>query len=248
MVNLKIEHLLGELNKDNIEEIKPVLSKYVKLVLMGLGESEEQLSCEQVDEIHKLMTMRYEFREEAKLAEDLKLVAKVKKAYDELLHHITREGYIYDAIKLTSDALKGIGGHARLAKLRILNKKNTKYFQSEKYLEDLKKELYIALEKKSAEGIMAELYLVTGIINSVAYSLMEESQEHGRSVIQLLTDYKSGKTKSIDEFKEDGHIEELKVKLDSKYGKELQRRIYLWDKLTLGLKSPYFLEELYKEL
>ena len=75
----------------------------------------------------------------------------------------------------------------------------------------------------------------------------KKSQEHGINVISILTDPKTKRGKSIEEFNNEPHLEEIRVKLKREYGIELQRRIYSWENLTRKLQDHYYLENLFNE-
>lgn len=51
----------------------------------------------------------------------------------------------------------------------------------------------------------------------------------------------------IEEFEKEPHLAELKIKMRSEFGIELQRRIYSWDNVTRKLEDHYYLENLYEE-
>ncbi len=63
----------------------------------------------------------------------------------------------------------------------------------------------------------------------------------------MLTDYKTKKMKSLEEFESETYLDELKIKMKSEFGIELQRRVYLWDNLTRKLQDHYYIENLYEE-
>ena len=95
---------------------------------------------------------------------------------------------------------------------------------------------------------MLKSFHVLGFIHSVQFDLEERSQEHGRSVIGFLTDFKTNELKSVQQFQTEDHIPEVKSTVSKGYGIELQRRIYMWKSLTLIFTSPYALEKMYKEM
>lgn len=116
------------------------------------------------------------------------------------------------------------------------------------HLKDLKAEFYKHLKPYAHKGFYEEQFVITGLIHIIKFYLEEDSQEHGRTVISILTDYKSDKIKSVEEFNSETHIEEISTKLKREYGIELQRRVYSWDNLTRKLEDHYYLEKLYEDM
>ena len=115
-------------------------------------------------------------------------------------------------------------------------------------VEVLKRECYNLMEQRAVVGLHAQIFHVLGFVHSIQFDLEERSQEHGRVVIGLLTDFKTGELRSVQQFQAEDHISEVKSMVSKGYGIELQRRIYMWKSLTLIFTSPYALEKMYKEI
>lgn len=234
----EIKGLLNELNCENIEMLKPQITRKVNQLILSIYD--DSISDLELEEMCKLMIVKEEFREEARqdnngLFEGM-LINNFIKAYDEFLDELAVEGYISDAIDLISDSLKSIGGRFRGLKLIKKGVKDKKYLNSIEYLNDLKDEFYVHLKSYATKDFYEEYFVVTGLIHTIKFYLEEKSQEHGRTIISMLTDPKTKRGKSIEEFK---------VKLKREYGIELQRRLYSWDNLTRNLQDHYYLENLF---
>ncbi|MDR3597200.1 hypothetical protein [Clostridium sp.] len=245
----EIKKLLNELNCENVEAIKPQIIRNMNQLILSI--SDDNISDSELEEISNLIIVREEFREKARqdnngLYEGV-LINSFIEAYEEFLKEIIKKDYISDAIELIADSLKSIGG--RLRGFRLLKKgaRNREYLSSIEHFSDLKNEFYTHLNSYASKGVHEEYFVVTGLIHAIKFDLEEKSQEHGRFIISMLTDYKTKRGKSIDEFNSEPHLEEIKVKLKREYGIELQRRIYSWDNLTRKLQDHYYLENIFNE-
>lgn len=245
----EIKDLLAELNSENIEKLKPQITRKVNQLILSIYD--EDISDLELEKMCKLIVAREEFRGEArqnnnKLLEGI-LISSFTNVYDEFINEIESGEYIEDGIEIISEALKSIGGRWRGIRLFGNGIKDRRYLNSIKYLEDLKSEFYAHLKWYAKRGFNEEQLIVNGLINTIKFDLEEKSQEHGRYIISMLTDHKTKKGKSIDEFNEEDHLKEIKVKLKREYGIELQRRIYSWNKLTSKLQDHYYLEDLFEK-
>lgn len=245
----EIKDLLTELNSENIEELKPKIMRKVNQLILSIYD--ENISDLELEKMYELIVMREEFREEVRKNSNGALegifISNFIKAYEEFIDEIEAGQYIEDGIEIISEALKSIGGRWRGMKLIENGIKDRKYLSSIKYLEDLKSEFYDYLKLHAKRGFNEEQLIVNGLISTIKFDLEEKSQEHGRYIISMLTDHKTKREKSIDEFNEENHLEEVKVKLKREYETELQRRIYSWNKLTSKLQDHYYLENLFKK-
>ncbi|SHJ13131.1 hypothetical protein SAMN02745163_01379 [Clostridium cavendishii DSM 21758] len=247
----EIKDLLNKLNSENIEELKPNLIRKVNELVLNIND--DNISDDELDMLYNFFIMREELRrevsenisEEDSLMEGL-LIENFIKEFEEFISEFENKDYISDAIELINTSIRSIGGIARGYRLV------KKYAPSEdidrvQYLMELKSEFYKQLRAYSSKGIYEEHFVICGLINVIRFELEEKSQEHGRHVISMLTDYRTKKMKSLEEFERENHLGELKTKMTVEFGKELQRRIYLWDSLTRKLQDHYYLENLYEE-
>lgn len=243
----EIKNLLNELNSENIKELKPSLIRKVNELILKIND--DNISDSELEELCNFFIMREEFRKEASkensLIEGL-LIENFIKAFDEFIDEITNKDYIADAIELINSSIRSIGGIARGFRL-VKKYAPPKEVNSIQYLIELKDEFYKQLRSYSSKGIYEEQFVICGLINIIKFELEEQSQEHGRYVISMLTDHKTKKMKTFEEFEKEIHLDELKIKMKREYGIELQRRVYLWDKLTRKLQDHYYLENLYEK-
>lgn len=243
----EIKDLLNKLNSENIEELKPSLIRKVNELILNIND--DNISDSELEMLCNFFifreNLRKEVRKESSLMEGL-LIESFIKAFDEFINEINNNEYISDAIELINMSIRSIGGIARGYRLM---KKYTKFedINNIEYLIELKDEFYKQLRSYSSKGIHEEQFVICGLINVIKFELEEKSQEHGRYVISMLTDYETKNMKSIEEFEKEPHLDELKIKIKEEFGIELQRRVYLWDNLTRKLQDHYYLENLYEE-
>lgn len=243
----EIKDLLNKLNSENVEELKPILIRKVNEIILNIND--DNICDSELESLCNFFITREEFRKEARKEDSLiegLLIENFIKAFDEFIDEINNKDYISDAIELTNTSIRSIGGIAR--GYRLMKKyAQTKESNNAQYLMDLKNEFYKQLRSYSSKGIYEEQFVICGLINIIKFELEEKSQEHGRYVISMLTDYKTKKMKSFEEFETETHLDELKIKMKREFGIELQRRVYLWDALTRKLQDHYYLENLYEE-
>ncbi|WP_315081223.1 hypothetical protein [uncultured Clostridium sp.] len=244
----EIKDLLNKLNSTNIKDLKPTLTRKVNELILNIND-DNMSDCE-LEELCDFFitreTLKEEARQEDSLSEGL-LIENFIKAFDAFIEEINTKEYISDAIDLTNTAIRSIGGIAR--GFRLLKKYAPKegVINNVQYLIELKDEFYKQLRAYGTKGIYEEHFVICGLINTIKFELEEHLQEHGRFVISMLTDYKTQKLKSFEEFENEPHLDELKVKMKGEFGIELQRRVYLWDNLTRKLTDHYYLENLYEK-
>lgn len=243
----ELKNLLNELNAENLEELKGKLNRKINELILRINDN--SYSDSELESLCNFFITREEIRKEASddksLIEGL-LIENFIKAFDEFVVNIINKGYIHDALDLTNTSIRSIGGIARgyrLMRKYVVPKSDN----NEQYLAELKEEFYKQLRSYSGRGIYEEQFVILGLINIIEFELEEKSQEHGRYVISMLTDYKNKRIKSFEEFESENHLDESKIKMKREYGIELQRRMYLWDSLTRRLQDHYYLENLYDE-
>ncbi|MBN1039370.1 hypothetical protein DVW12_11735 [Clostridium botulinum] len=248
----EIKDLLNKLNSETIDDLKPTLTRKVNELILNIND-DNMSDCE-LEELCDFFitreTLREEVRQEDSLSEGL-LIENFIKAFDTFIEEINTKEYVSDAINLTNTAIRSIGGIARGFRLMKKYALKEDVIKNHQYLIELKEEFYKQLRSYSTKGLYEEHFVICGLINTIKFDLEEHSQEHGQFVISILTDYETQKLKSPKEFEEehsDEHsLDNIKNKMKSEFGIELQRRIYSWDNLTRKLTDHYYLENLYKE-
>ncbi|GAA0076117.1 hypothetical protein UT300005_04950 [Clostridium sp. CTA-5] len=246
----EIKDLLNELNSKNIDKLKPTLIRKINEIILNI--SDNNMSDSDLESLCNFFIVREDLRKEVKkedaLIEGL-LIENFIKIFDEFIEKINTKEYIADAIKLTNTSIRSIGGIARGYRLmkKYTLSKDINNVNNVEYLIELKDEFYKQLRSYSSKGIYEEQFVIFGLINVIKFELEEQLQEHGRYVISMFTDYKTKKMKSFEEFENEPHLDQFKVKMKREFGIELQRRVYLWTSLTGKLQDHYYLENLYEE-
>ncbi|KAI3346587.1 hypothetical protein FDB55_03980 [Clostridium botulinum] len=248
----EIKDLLNKLNSTNIDDLKPTLTRKVNELILNIND-DNMSDCELEELCDFFITreaLREEVRQEDSLSEGL-LIENFIKAFDTFIEEINTKEYVSDAIDLTNTAIRSIGGIARGFRLMKKYALKEDVIKNHQYLIELKEEFYKQLRSYSTKGLYEEHFVICGLINTIKFDLEEHSQEHGQFVISILTDYETQKLKSPKEFEEehsDEHsLDNIKNKMKSEFGIELQRRIYSWNNLTRKLTDHYYLENLYNE-
>ncbi|AIY77016.1 hypothetical protein COL11_11890 [Bacillus anthracis] len=240
-----IEKIVDELTADNLEERKALLKNHI--LLMKYGMEHHELKEEEMTEILKWVQGRDQLRKDVPELRDLHLIKKFQAVLDEFIHSIISNGYVEDAVEILESVLKSMGAVAHIVKIMFVGKMKVNR-NSLEMVEVLKRECYTLMEQRAVVGLHAQIFHVLGFVHSIQFDLEERSQEHGRVVISLLTDFKTDELKSVQQFQTEDHIQEVKSMVSKGYGIELQRRIYMWKSLTLIFTSPYALEKMYKEM
>lgn len=203
----EIKDLLNKLNSENIEELKPSLIRKVNELILNIND--DNISDGELEMLCNFFIMRENLRKEVRkensLIEGL-LIENFIKVFDEFINEINNKDYISDAIELINTSIRSIGGIAR--GYRLMKKyAPSKDINSVQYLIELKDEFYKQLRSYSSKGIHEEQFVICGLINVIKFELEEKSQEHGRYVISMLTDYKTKKMKSLEEFESETHLD-----------------------------------------
>ncbi|KAB2450852.1 hypothetical protein F8160_02700 [Bacillus sp. CH126_4D] len=240
-----IEQIVDSLTADNFEEGKSLLKNHI--LLMKYGMEHHELKEEEMTEVLKWVQGRDQLTKGVPELRDLHLVKKFQALLDEFIHSIISNGYVEDAVEILESVLKSMGAVAHIVKIMFVGKRTVNR-NSLEMVEELKRECYSLMEQRAAVGLHAQIFHVLGFVHSIQFDLEERSQEHGRTVIGLLTDFKTKELKSVQQFQNEEHIPEVKNMVSKEYGIELQRRIYMWKSLTLIFTSPYALEKMYKEI
>ncbi|QIW21693.1 hypothetical protein [Bacillus thuringiensis] len=240
-----IEQIVDSLTPDNLEEGKSLLKNHI--LLMKYGMEHHELKEEEMTEVLKWVQGRNQLREDVPELRDLHLIKKFQVVLDEFIHSIISNGYVEDAVEVLESVLKSMGAVAHIVKIMFVSKRIVNR-NSLEMVEELKRECYNLMEQRAVVGLHAQIFHVLGFVHSIQFDLEERSQEHGRSVIGFLTDFKTNELKSVQQFQNEEHIPEVKNMVSKEYGIELQRRIYIWKSLTLIFTSPYALEKMYKEI
>ncbi|OSX97432.1 hypothetical protein BTJ45_05922 [Bacillus mycoides] len=240
-----IEKIVDSLTADNLEEGKALLKNHI--LLMKYGMEHHELKEEEMTKILQWVQGRDQLREDVPELRDLHLVKKFQAVLDEFIHSIISNGYVEDAVEILESVLKSMGAVAHIVKIMFIGKMTVNR-NSLEMVEVLKRECYNLMEQRAAVGLHAQIFHVLGFVHSIQFDLEERSQEHGRTVIGFLTDFKTKELKSVQQFQNEEHISEVKNMVSKEYGIELQRRIYMWKSLTLIFTNPYALEKMYKEI
>lgn len=226
--------MLSQLNHDNIAEMKNKLIKYTKLIALSF-DKDEDLSCDQIDKIYELVErLKSEHHYDSFGAS---LTENFEEAFDILSTSVINNGFVEDMIELTLDFLKLIGGGARGHKLLLQINGNPGSLHNQETFFQLRKEFYKQIDLKSSEGYYQRIFLIRGLVQSVDLELESRLRQHGSVLISLLEG-----TNTTEDF---NNVRSWHNQwFDKNYVKELQRRIYLWDKLTIKLKNEFSIEEL----
>lgn len=247
----EIKDLLSQLNNENVQELKPILIRKFNKLILSIDD-DINISDLELESIYDILIIREQVREDARKEDNSLLeglfINNFIKSYDEFINEIVNKDYISDAVEITLSSVRSIGGLVRSFRLMKNIKTNRKYINSMEHLNDLKAEFYNHLKLYAHKGFYEERFVVSGLIHIIKFDLEEQSQEHGRYIISMLTDHKTNKMKSLEEFNNEHHIEEISIKLKREYGIELQRRIYSWNNLTRKLEDHYYLEKLYEDM
>lgn len=236
MIEDEMRNLVSSLNKNNINEVKKDLIKYLDILTLSLDEKDAELSSDKINRIYNIMEVRKTFRSENKIGTNLILFNEFIDKFYSLLDDIKSKGYLQDSVEIASDFLKGIGGINREFKLLVINEKIEDYVYSKEHLSDLKKEIKSLLYERVYQSIYEEIYTIVGLTYSIRFNLEEKCKEYGRIVLSLL------------ELEDEISKNELKKILHNEYALELQRRVYYWDKAAMGLKNHYYIEKLYEHI
>jgi hypothetical protein len=240
-----IGEIVDSLTPDNLEEGKSLLKKHI--LLMKYGMEHHELKEEEMTEVLRWVQGREQLRENVPELRDLHLVKKFQAVLDEFLNSIISNGYVEDAVEILEGLLKSMGALAQIVKIMFVGKMTVNR-NSLEMVEVLKRECYNLMEQRATVGLHAQIFHVLGFVHSIQFDLEEKSQEHGRIVIGILTDFKTNELKSVQQFQQEDRIPEVKSMVSKEYGIELQRRVYMWKSLTLVFTNPYALENMYKEI
>lgn len=231
----EMKKLISQLNEENIDDIKPKLDRYIKLQVLGLDD--EKIPDEKLQKMIKLNEVRDELLDEEE-DEDYLLIEKFKLMYNEFYNQLIKDKddkNIENVIQITKAALNSIGGRGR--KLRIFtDAKDLSYLKSKQCAEDLKKELFCRMEQVVREKIMDEPFLIIGLIHTIKFYLNEDLQDCSKTIISVLKREKEKEVQSL--------INQYEF-FNKEYVIELERAIYLWDKLTLDMRSHFIINEMY---
>jgi predicted house-cleaning noncanonical NTP pyrophosphatase (MazG superfamily) len=233
MVKEQMEKLINDLDKDNLRSLKPKLLRLLKLELLSFDDGNENISEQQLDDILNLVREKEEFDKDYLTDKEFLFIENFKCAYDEFVDDIVSKGYLRNAVELTIDVLKSIGGYTRGLKL-FLENNDLSYIKSDQYLKNLKNELYNRIDQIIKDKSMQQLFLVLGLIHSISFILQKQIFEHSELLIEKIQN-KQGTFKIECS---DKHLDNF---ISKEYIEELQRRVYLWDKLTFELKHHYTL-------
>lgn len=252
----KLYELVKNLNGKNVEKNKPELMKYLIGLMMNIKEINEEISLDELQGLFDIYLLKQEVKKDIEEMEGKKLrfgllTYEFMKVYKSFIDDISNRGYTMDAISITKNALKGIGGEYReilVVKKNIKDKEEDfSYLYTKNHLNDLINELRKHL-KQNEEPISREQFNILGLIEYIKIDLDERLEESTNTILNEL------KEKSLNEFMDerkevdDECEQEYTNTFKASYIEELKRRKYEWAISTEKLKQPYFLEQLYSYL
>lgn len=178
----EINNLVEQLDKDNVEKLKPQLKKYVAQIILSM--EDEKLDDEDLSSMLKVVLVREQIQDQVKnqCADNIGLmVDEFSRKYHSFIEECVKEGFLQDAIMITKEVMKSLGCiHREVVVIRNNDKSGDivpeEYISSEKYLNDLACQVDLELdgykENKSRE------YLVTsGLVNLISYKVSENLKE-----------------------------------------------------------------------
>ena len=178
----EINDLVEQLDKDNLEKLKPQLKKYVAQIILSM--KDEKLEDEDLSAMLKVVLVREQIQDEVKnqCADNIGLVIDdFCKKYHGFIEQCVKEGFLSDAVMITKEVMKSLGCiHREVFVIRNNDKLGDivpeEYIGSEKYLHDLAWQVDLELdgykENKSME------YLVTsGLVNLILYKVNDNLKE-----------------------------------------------------------------------
>lgn len=242
-----IHELIEKIEKadaSNFETMKPALLKLAKMSALSLGEQDRRLSPKKIDEIYRLWmipyNVAYELHDEVQVIIG-KLNHEFVRVYTTLVDGMCDRGYFKDGRTLCELVLRGLGGKARWIKLQMgKRKKLLAYAESQEYLADLKSEIDKQLREQSLESIYASIVQINGLI----VMIKEHLDESSRNLAGTIRAMASMDGRSMLELEADEVLGEY---FNPQYPKELRRRIYLWDQLTVNLRNEYSVDEILED-
>lgn len=252
----EVYELIKSLNKENIERTKPELIKCLIGLMLNIKEVDEKISLEELEGLFKVYLLKRDIKNSMDETEDQRielglLNSEFIKIYESFIYGIVDRGHIMDAIRITKNVLKGIGGEYREI---LIVKKNIKiqdednlYLYTKKHLNDLLDELKKHL-KQHEDSIIKEQFNIIGLVEFIRVDLDEKLEESTYTILNQL------KEKSLNEFVDerkevyDECIQEYTNMFKTSYIEELKRRKYEWTVVSEKLKQPYFIDMLYSYL
>ncbi len=228
-------------DKDSFEKLKPTMLKLARMSALSFGNEEKKLTGKRIEEIYNMWLIPFGQDQEF-LDEIESLISKLNsefiRTYESLTDGMSERGYRKDAIELSAFVLRSIGGKARGLNLHLGRKKKLLvYCDSEEQLRDLKTEISKQLREQSCESPYVSALLINGLVCSIKENLDEMSRQLAGTIRAMV----SMDNRTIEELESN---EILGTYFDPQYPKELKRRIYLWDKLTVELRNEYSIDEI----
>ncbi|MCR8744387.1 hypothetical protein [Romboutsia lituseburensis] len=171
--------LIKSLNKENIEQTKPELIKCLIGLMLNIKEVDEKISLEELEGLFKVYLLKRDIKNSMDETEEQRIELGLLNSefitiYERFIYGIVDRGHIMDAIRITKNILKGIGGEYREI---LIVKKNIKiqdednlYLYTKKHLNDLLDELKKHL-KQHEDSIIKEQFNIIGLVEFIKVDL-----------------------------------------------------------------------------
>lgn len=245
----EILNLINKLNCDNVEKLKLELMKLMYLHLLSLGESSKKLRLSQLEQIYE--TANYNILDEVKeqftkeIKQDLSRIRysiRFNEAIDSFTESLIEHHYTNDAIELLEQLIMTLGAKPRVFKLWLGKKdmKLIKYRQSSEYLAALKNELFDHIKLQSKGKLLTEIFL----INAMIHWFKNELEDNENRCNGYALSHFKGSKQPIEECENNVLIGKY---FSWDYKRELERRVYLWNKLVFDFSFDYSVREMLGE-
>lgn len=241
MIRNEIKNIIKNLAPADLEQQKTRLMHLLKLQDLQMNDNYEDITPRLLEKIEEQIAEKERLSELFDLRQkEMLLLCKLEEQIDIFIDDLTFNGYEGDAVELIMDSMRQLGGYAEIVRNFLKNRRNLEYFQTDADLTDLLAMLYKRIRFITEQNKDSALFTVLGLVNGMRFYLEEKCKEHGKIILSILGS--EGKN-------QDNLTLEEKQIMSRAYGDELQRRIYLWDKLTLEFKDSYSLSQYFiKEL
>lgn len=168
----ELNDLVEELDKDNIEELKPQLKNYITKIILSM--ENENLNDEDLSELFKVVLVREKIQDSLKCqCNNIGLVIDeffIK--YKKFIEESVKEGFFQYAVAITKEVMKSLGCiHREVLVIRKNDKHGDivpdKYIYSEKYLSDLLDQVKLELDGYKKNKSM-EYLITSGLVNLIS--------------------------------------------------------------------------------
>ena len=178
----ELNDLVEELNKNNVEELKPKLKKYVTQIILSM--ENDKLNEEDLNGMLKVALVREKIHREIEEQCNKNiglLIDKFLVKYNSFIKLALNKGMLQEAVTITKEIMKGLGCiHREVLVIRNNNKtgyiEEDKYIYSEKYLNDLISQIKLELDNYKKNQSM-EYLIVKGIVNLIDFKMSENLKD-----------------------------------------------------------------------